>query len=68
MVRLARDERAQVHHDALRLLSLPQRRLVRVLELLQRALVLLPLALQLLGDGLLQDQGLERVVALFFGA
>ena len=68
VVSLSVDEAAQVHDDALGLLLLTQHRRVLPLERRQVLLVLLPLALELLGDLLLQQQRLERLVALLLRA
>lgn len=68
VVVLARDEAAQVQHDAAGLVALPRDRHVGVLQRVELLAVPLALALQLLGDLLLQDQRLEGVVALLLRA
>jgi hypothetical protein len=68
MMRLPTDKRAQVEDDALRLVALAQDSRVGVLQLRELLLVALALALELLGDFLLQDEGLEGVVALLLGS
>ncbi len=68
MVVLARDQAAQVQHDAAGLVALPRDRHVGVLERVELLPVPLALALQLLGDLLLQDERLEGVVALLLRA
>lgn len=68
MVSLAADERAQVKNNALCLVALAQDGGVGVLELGELLLVALALALEFLGDLLLQDESLEGVVALLLGA
>jgi hypothetical protein len=65
---LARDEAAQVHDDPLGLFPLADDVLVGLLERDQLLLVALPLALELLGNLLLEDKRLQGVVALLLGA
>ena len=68
VVVLARDQAAQVQHDAAGLVALPRDRHVGVLQRVELLPVPLALALQLLGDLLLQDKRLEGVVALLLRA
>jgi len=68
VVALAADEAAQVQHHAAGLVALPGQGDVGVLEGGHLLLVALALALELLGNLLLEHQRLERVVALLLGA
>jgi hypothetical protein len=68
VVVLARDQAAQVQHDAAGLVALPRDRDVGVLQRVELLAVPLTLALQLLGNLLLQNKSLEGVVALLLGA
>jgi hypothetical protein len=68
VVGLAADQAAQMDHHSLGLLSLADDVLVGLLQ--RHDLLLVPLAftLQLLGNLLLENQGRQRIVALFLGA
>lgn len=68
VVVLARDQAAQVQHDAARLVALPGNRDVGVLKRVELLPVPLALPLELLGDLLLENERLERVVALLLGS
>lgn len=67
VVALAADETAKVQDDATRLVSLSRERDIGVLQRRQLLLIPLPLTLQLLGDLLLENKGLESVVTLLLG-
>jgi hypothetical protein len=68
VVALAADQAAQVQHNAAGLVALPGKSNVGVLKGGELLLVPLALALELLGDLLLQDERLESIVALLLGA
>ena len=68
VVALAADQAAQVEHHAAGLVALAGQRDVGVLEGRHLLLVALALALELLGNFLLEHQRLERIVALLLGA
>ena len=68
VVGLARDERAQVKNHSLCLVALAQDGRVGVLQLRELLLVALALALELLGNLLLQDKSLKGVITLLLCA
>lgn len=68
MVSLALDEAAQVKHNTLSLVALPRKILCSVLESIDFLGIALPLALELFGDFLLEDEGFESAVALLLGS
>ena len=68
VVRLAADEAAEVQDHILGLVALAGERGVGVLQGGEFLLVALALALEFLGDLLLENEGLEGIVALLLGA
>jgi hypothetical protein len=65
---LATDEAAEMQDHATSLVTLSRERDVGVLQRRELLLIPLPLTLQLLGNLLLQDKGLESIITLLLGA